>query len=250
MSEAPRSAGRFLHDRSAPDPERPANLLLAALPLDEYRRLLPDLRLVPLAFKQGLYTQGEPVPKVWFPNGGVCSIVRRLEDGSSAEVATVGREGLLGGSAIFGADEAFGDAMVQVSDGDAYTIPLEAFDEALARGGVFAERVTRFTQALTVLIMQSAVCNSLHRVEARLARWLLMSHDRVERDVFTITHEFLAMMLGVRRPTVTTTVAALQQRGAITYRRREMVIADRAGLEALSCECYGVVCATYARLLS
>lgn len=225
------------------------NRILAALPPDDYERLLPSLKLRPLDFKQVLYRQGEPISHVWFPNGGVCSIVRRLEDGGCAEVGTVGTEGLVGGGVVFGEEEAFGDAIIQVPDGDAYTMAIGTFRDEMGRGGRFCDLVTRFTQALTVMIMQTAACNSLHVVEDRLARWLLMCHDRVGTDVFTITQDFLAMMLSVRRASVTDAVTTLQNREVISYARREMTIVSRPDLEALSCECYRVVQAQFRRLL-
>jgi CRP-like cAMP-binding protein len=233
-----------------PPPERSPNKLLARLPPDEYERLYPQLGTIPLNFKQTLQSSGEKVKTVYFPAGGVCSVTSTMEDGRMVEVATIGNEGLVGVSAFFGDDFPPGEAMVQVADGFAHTLTVELFRAELNRHGPFYDLVRRYSQALIALIMQSVACNSLHSIEERCARWLLMTHDRVGTDQFNLTQEFLAVMLGVRRPSVSIVAQTLHEAGLIDYGHKQITILDRKALEATSCECYRVVQAHFARLLS
>jgi len=237
---------------TAPSPKlfgAPQNRLLRTLPADDYARISAQLQPVSMRAREVFHKQGEPIRKVYFPGGGACSIVKVMNDGTAAEIATVGNEGMIGASVFFGDDLSTGEALVQVADGEAHTMSSEAFIFEMNRRGAFYNRVIRYSQAFTTQIMQTTVCNGLHSVEQRCCRWLLMTHDRVGIDKFQLTQDFLAAMLGVRRPTVTLIEAKLQLGGLIHYRRGHMRIADRAGLEKASCECYETVKGTFARLL-
>jgi CRP-like cAMP-binding protein len=176
---------------------------------------------------------------VYFPGGGFCSILIVLEDGSMVEIATIGREGMVGGAAAL-EGPVTAVAMVQGATDICYRMTVEAFREEMDRRGVFYELVTRYAQALFGFVAQSTGCNALHSVEQRLARWLLMAHDRMELKEFPLTQEFVAMMLGASRPTVTVVAGTLQKAGLIKYRHGRVTIVDRKNLEAASCECYRV----------
>jgi CRP-like cAMP-binding protein len=206
---------------------------------------------MPLKFKQMLQKQGEKVTAVYFPGSGVCSIVNVMRDGRMVEVATVGNEGMVGITAFLGGDLPPGETFVQVPvpDGETQVMSVAAFQEENDRRGPFHDLMNRYAQALTAMIMQSTACNGLHSVEERCARWLLMTHDRVGADEFQLTQEFLAIMLGVRRPSVTIVMGALQKAGVIRYGSRITRVVDRKGLEAMSCECYAAVKAHFTRLL-
>jgi CRP-like cAMP-binding protein len=226
--------------RGLPSSNRPppANRLLAALPADDYARLAPTLPNTPLKLKHFLHKAGEAIDQVYFPGGGFVSVVTVLKDGSMVEVATIGREGMLGISA--GSDGGLSPAagMVQAESDVCYTMSTEAFRQEMDRRGAFYELLTRYGQALVGFIMQSTACNAVHSVEQRLSRWLLLAHDRVGKDDFPLTQEFAAMMLGTSRPTVTVVAGTLQKSGLIIYHRGHVTIVDRENLEAASCECY------------
>src|SRR5688572_15527322 len=219
----------------------PANHLLAALPADDYARLAPTLRNTPLKLKRFLHKPGEPIDHVYFPGGGFVSVVTVLKDGSMVEVATIGREGMLGISAGSYANLSPAATMVQAETDVCYTMSAEAFHQEMDRRGAFYALLTRYGQALVGFIMQSTACNAVHSVEQRLSRWLLLAHDRVGKDNFPLTQEFAAMMLGTSRPTVTVVAGTLQKAGLIKYHRGHVTIVDRENLEAASCECYQTV---------
>ncbi len=221
-----------------PPPETtPANRLLAALPAADRQRISSHLRGVVLEFHDILHQKGEPIGHVYFPGGGVCSLVTPLADGRTVEMAMVGCEGLVGASAALNGDIAQETSMVQVaSDGSRMTIG--AFRAEMNRRGPFYDLVTRYGQATLAFIMQSVACNALHPVEQRLSRWLLMAHDRLNTDQFPLTQELLSTMLGSTRPTVTIVAGTLRRAGLIEYRHGRMTVLNRAGLEACSCECY------------
>ena len=227
----------------------PVNKLLATLPAEDFQRLLPDLKVVPFRFREVLCRQNAKIEHVFFPGGGACSLTKVMQDGKVAEIATIGNEGIIGASVFFGDDQSFGETIVQVAEGEGFRMSAEAFVAEMARRGAFHNRVIRYSQALMSQVMQTTVCNGLHSVEQRCARWLLMTDDRVHRDDLRLTHDFLASMLGVRRPTITLIMGDLQKAGLVENRRGMIHIADRHGLEAASCECYATVKATFARLL-
>lgn len=234
----PPFAARPAPDASRPPPRAVCNHLLAFLPPDDYERLAPTLDVIPLELKAILHKPGEPLEYVYFPGGGFCSVVTVLEDGSMVEVATIGREGMIGLSAVLNNGPSPSATMVQAETDTCYRMPVVAFQREMGRRGVFYGLITRYAHALVGFIMQSTACNAIHSVEQRLSRWLLMAHDRVGKDDFPLTQEFVAMMLGATRPTVTVVAGTLQRAGLITYHRGHVTIVDREQLEAASCECY------------
>ena len=226
-----------------------SNKLLASLPIEDYQRIAPSLKSVPMRLKSVFHRQNAPIDEVYFPEGGALSLVKTLNDGQVAEVATVGSEGAVGAGVFFGQRVADCDVLVQLTGPSAQMMSAEAFNAEMTRHAAFFNRVVRYNQALMSQIMQTTVCNGLHSAEQRCCRWLLMTHDRTGTKEFPLTHEFLATMLGVRRPTVTIVANALQQAGLIQYRRGSVTIVDRAKLEAASCECYATVRDQMRRLL-
>jgi CRP-like cAMP-binding protein len=224
------------------------NRLLAALPRKEYDRLHPHLEKVSLLLRDILYEANGPIPHVYFPLDGVVSLVIIMDGGCSLEVGIIGNEGMVGTPVFLGCQSSLTRAISQVA-GDALRMETKVFHEEMLRHGALYGLVQRSTQAMINQISQSTVCNHRHSVKKRLCRWLLMSHDRVGTDEFPLTHEFLAQMLGVRRPTVTAVAGTLQKAGLIRYRRGELTVLDRKGLEAASCECYEVVAKELERLL-
>jgi CRP-like cAMP-binding protein len=223
---------------SRPPPDALRNRVLAALPKIDRDRLLPTLKIVPLTLKELLHKPGERVHYVYFPAGGFCSIVTVLEDGKMVEVATVGRDGVLGVPAVFDGHPVWSATMVQGAHDTCYRMTATAFQREMDQRGAFYELLTHFAKALLGFVMQSTACNAVHSVEQRLARWLLMAHDRMGTDAFPLTQEFVAMMLGASRPTVTAVAGTLQKAGLITYHRGQVAITDRKKLESASCECY------------
>ena len=223
------------------DDSRPDNRLLAALPPAEYRRIQPHLKLQPLKNRDCLQRHRDPIRYVYFPNAGVVSLINVMENGAMVEVGTVGFEGMVGIEAFLGADRATAETVVQITEGgdNAFAMPVGAFLEEVRRGEKLAQLVARYSQAVLSEVMQSVACNTLHAVQERCARWLLRAHDRVRGDTFQLSHEYLAVMLGTRRPTVTIAAGILQKAGFIRYSKGHITILDRAGLEASSCECYG-----------
>jgi CRP-like cAMP-binding protein len=197
-----------------------------------------SLEVLPLILKDVLQKPGEPFAHVYFPGGGFCSILTALDDGSMVEVATVGREGMLGVSAIMDRHAAPSLTMVQAATDTCYRMSIESFRRELHRRGPFYALLTRYAVAHLGFVMQSTACNAKHSVEQRLARWLLLAHDRVGHDEFPLTQEFAAMMLGASRPTVTAVAGSLQSAGLISYHRGILRIVDRVKLEETSCECY------------
>jgi len=231
-----------------PPSGRPKNRLLANLPDEDFRRLRPHLTTVPLTVKNTLLKRGAPIRYVYFPNGGVCSVTAMMKNGSAVEVATVGDEGMIGIAAFFGGLAMPGESMVQVPDTDAERLPVEVFHREMDHRGAFYHAVSRYSQATMALMMQSTACMALHGVHERCCRWLLMTHDRVKTNKFTLSHEFLAMMLGATRPTVTMVARHLQRVGVIRYTRARIDILNRRRLEAMSCECYATIKAEFDRL--
>jgi CRP-like cAMP-binding protein len=215
------------------------NKLLTSLPQSDREELFGLVRNVTLPVKTVLFEPGAAIDALYFPIDGVISLVTPLHDGAIVEVATIGNEGVvgvpvvpLGGLAV--------RAISQVA-GHSLRIEATAFLSLFNRSSAFQSLVERYTQALFGQISQAAACNRLHSSEERLSRWLLMSHDRVGANQFTITQEFLGQMLGARRSTVSVSAGILQRAGLIRYVRGHVTIVDRAGLEAVSCECYSVI---------
>jgi CRP-like cAMP-binding protein len=216
------------------------NYLLAALPPDVYLQLFPKLESVSLRLKEFLHKPGESIQYVYFPGGGFCSVLTVLEDGRMVEVATIGREGMVGVFATARHSVAISGTMVQAEMLTCYRMTADAFRGEMDRRGAFYELLTDYAQALLGFIMQSTACNAVHSVEQRLARWLLLAEDRVGKSEFPLTQEFVAIMLGTTRPTVTVVAGTLQRAGLIKYHRGHVTILDRDKLESASCECYQV----------
>lgn len=216
------------------------NRLLSLLAGDERARLLPQFEVMKIAMKQMLAEPRQPFSHVYFPLDCVTSLVIELEDGGSVEVATVGREGMVGVPVLLGGEQSPTRIFAQVP-GDAARMKASAFAEQLDATPQFARLLQRYAQSMMNQVSQTAACNHAHQIEQRLCRWLLMTHDRVGRDHFPLTQEFLAQMLGVRRPSVTVVAGTLQRAGLISYTRGQVTILNRAGLEAAACECYRLV---------
>jgi CRP-like cAMP-binding protein len=234
--------------RPPPGDSRPKNRLLACLPPADFERLRPHLKTIPVSVNQIFHALNEPILEVIFPNGGVASVTTAMKDGRMVEVATVGDEGFVGFSALFGDAPFGGEAMMQVPDTNAETLPVGIFRAELDRRGAFNDCVQRYGQAVLMLMMQSTGCIALHPVHERCCRWLLMTHDRVHQNEFHLSHEFLAMMLGATRPTVSEVAGRLQKAGLIKYVHGRVTVIDRAGLENASCECYATVKEHFDRL--
>jgi len=218
----------------------PANRLLAALPRAAYRRLAPGLAPATLVFGEVLYEPGAAIRDVYFPSGSVVSLLTVVDDRSALEVGLVGHEGMVGIPLALGIGVSPVRALVQ-GGGSALRMSAARLRTSLRVSPALRRGLHRYAAALMAQITQTAACNRFHRVEARLARWLLMTRDRVGKEKFHLTQEFLAHMLGVRREGVTGAASALQRRGLIGYRRGDIHIADHAGLEAAACGCYALV---------
>ena len=233
-----------------PTPHTPApperNLLLRALPAADYEALLPDLHAVTLAQGAVLFEARARITHVYFPQGCVVSLLTPADGGAAVEVGIVGNDGMAGISVFLGGRIATTQAVLQVPDGVS-RMSAAAFLRALARGPALHRLMQAYTRTLIGQIAQGVACNQRHLVGQRCARWLLMAHDRVGVDRFTLTQEFLGQMLGVQRPTVSLAAQELQALGLIRYVRGQVTIADRAGLEAAACGCYALIVADYAR---
>jgi CRP-like cAMP-binding protein len=229
-------------------PNTAANLLLAALSTEEYARVEPQLRPVVLTLGDIIYRREEVLEYVYFPLTAVISLLNDLEDGTGVEVGLVGFEGVAGVSATIGAVENK-IATIQHT-GTALRLDAKAFRDEFHQRGALHEMVLRYMYALSSQISQSVVCNVRHSIEQRLIRWLLMHYDRVRDETFTLTQEFIAAMLGVRRAGVSEAAKNLQQGGLINYTRGHIHIVDKAALEQAGCECYRVVRRDFERIYS
>jgi CRP-like cAMP-binding protein len=224
-------------DREAHHEASVANRLLAALPRMEYRGLLAGLEPLTLKFGEVLHEPGAPIAHVYFPIDCVISLLSTAQDRPALEVGLVGYEGMVGVSLALGTEVSSVRALVQAS-GTAMRVKAARFHEALRQCPSLQRELCRYADAKLALARQTVACNCFHTVGARLARWLLMTSDRVRSEEFFLTQAFVADMLGVRRSTVNLTASALQQRKLISYRRGNVTILDRKGLEAASCRCY------------
>ena len=224
------------------------NRLLAALPPADFAALADHLQPAKLELKQVLHEPGQKFQNLYFPEGGMVSHVAPMDNGHSVEVGVVGREGLVGLPALLGAQRATIEAMVQM-EGHAWRIRPDELRAAFERSAALRALLMRYMQAFHAQVAQTAACNAQHTVDVRLARWMLMMHDRAGQDEFPMTHEFLALMLGARRPSISVAAGVLQKLGAIRYTHGRMIVLDRAGLKAAACECYGVVQEQFDELL-
>ncbi len=249
MSKERSSSVRPRTVRPPPADRRPKNHLLAALPAKDFRRLLPYLTTVPIRVKQVLHKPDEPIRVVYFLNGGVASLATLLSDGTMVEATTVGNEGMLGIEAFLSVEAvAPGPTVMQVSDTDAEMLSVGDFRREVATRGALHDLMGRYTQVVIAQLMQSTACSVRHQVQQRCARWLLMTHDRMDQQDFNLSHEFLAVMLGVRRPTVSIAAGALQEAGLIGYTHGRVTVRNRKGLKMASCECYSSIRAHFDRL--
>ena len=204
---------------------------------------------MPVRHRQVVQSARDLVQTVFFPNGGVYSLMTELPDGTMIEAATVGDEGMFSLEAFFhDKPVAPANVVMQVPDGTVTQLGIRAFRRELAARGAMYEIVGCYAQVAVAQIMQAAACNALHPIQQRCARWLLVAQDRVHRDEFRLSHESLAMMLGVQRPTVSVVAGALQQAGLIAYTHGRLTVLNREGLEAASCSCYQVIREQFDRL--
>ena len=224
------------------------NHLLAALPAEDYARVLPHLELIAMPLGWALYESGGRLGYIYFPTTSIVSLLYVLESGASAEIAITGNEGLVGISLFMGGESTSNRAVVQ-SAGNGYRLRASVLKKEFALGGELQHLALRFTQALITQMAQTAVCNRHHALDQQLCRWLLLSLDRLEGNELLMTQELIANMLGVRREGVTEAAGKLQAAGVIHYARGHIAVLDRARLEKRVCECYGVVKKEMDRLL-
>jgi len=225
------------------------NRLLAALPNDEYERLVPNLQQISFSLGEVVYEFGGQLDYVYFPTTAIVSLLYTMENGSTAEMGLTGNDGVVG-IALFMGGNTMPNRGVVLSAGEAIRMKAKVLQDEFSSGGQFQRLLLRYTQALITQISQTAVCNRLHSVEQQLCRWLLLSHDRVMTDELIMTQELMADMLGVRREGVTVAAGRLQDAGAISYVRGRIQILDRQRLEDTVCECYRVVKNEFDRLLA
>ena len=234
---------------SPPYPLNPRqNHLLAALPGDEYERLLPHLERVHLTLGQILTESGDLANFIYFPTTAIVSLLNVLENGSTAEISVVGREGVVGIALFMGGASMLSRALVQ-SEGSAYRMHGDLLKQEFDRDPAMQHLFMRYIMALLAQVAQTAICNRHHSIDQQLCRWLLLSIDRLSGNVLNMTQELIADMLGVRREGVTEAAGKLQDAGLISYSRGCLTIMDRPGLEARVCECYKVVKEEFIRLL-
>ena len=224
------------------------NRLLESLPVTDRRRMLAGCETVELVFADRLSTPGEPLQHVYFPIGGFISLIMPVDDSAALEVGMVGNEGMFGTPLALGVDISPVRAVVQGA-GTALRMDAAAFRRELARSAALRQRIERYIFVQLSQLAQTAACTRFHVVEARLARWLLMTQDRAQTNAFHITQEFLAFMLGVRRVGVTKAARSLQQREMIQYSRGNITVLDRRGLKAAACGCYKADLESYDRML-
>ncbi|MFC3339889.1 Crp/Fnr family transcriptional regulator [Paracandidimonas soli] len=225
-----------------------SNSLLAALPEAEWLRLKPMLEPVELPLGRVLYESGMKLSHVYFPTTAIVSLLYVMVNGASAEIAVVGREGLVGISLFMGGETTPSRAVVQ-SAGHGFRLRADCMKDEFNRAGPVLHLLLRYTQALLTQMAQTAVCNRHHSLDQQLCRWLLLSLDRLSGDEVVMTQELIANMLGVRREGVTEAASRLQAAGLIRYARGHIFVLDRPGLESRTCECYAVVKKEYDRLL-
>lgn len=229
-------------------PEQSDNQLLAALPVTEWLRISPLLETVNMPLGKVLYESGSKMSHVYFPINAIVSMLYVMEDGASAEIAVVGKEGLVGIALFMGGETTPSRAVVQ-SAGKAYRLRAPDIKKEFDRSGPVLHLLLRYTQALITQMSQTAVCNRHHSLDQQLCRWLLLSLDRLGSNELVMTQELIANMLGVRREGVTEAAVNLQKIGLIKYARGHITVLDRNGLENRVCECYAVVKREYDRLL-
>lgn len=232
-------------------PQNPAacsNLLLSMLPEVEYQSLLSHLEMVETPLNFRLCERDQTIQHAYFPLDGGHSILATMQDGAQVEVGTVGFEGMSTADLILGGDVAIETNVCQIP-GTALRMPAEVFLRMTAGDTALRRVASRYLQAYLSMVSQNVACNRLHDIEHRLAKWLLMSHDRVHKQDFNLTQEYLAAMLGVHRPSVSIAASVLQRAGIIDYKRGRINVLDRQALENASCECYEIVQKNFKRIL-
>jgi CRP-like cAMP-binding protein len=230
-------------------PQHQDNHILGALPADVCDRIFPELDLIDLPLGKVLYESGDTMRSVYFPTDSIVSLLYVMENGASGEISVVGNEGLVGIALFMGGESTPSRAIVQ-SAGSAWRLPGQRLKDEFNRHGALQNVLLRYTQALITQMAQTAVCNRHHSIDQQLARWLLLSLDRLPDNRLTMTQELIANMLGVRREGVTEAAGKLQKLGVIEYNRGRITVLDRPRLEKLSCECYAVVKLESDRLLA
>jgi CRP-like cAMP-binding protein len=231
------------------EPRRYANTLLGALSESDRALIEPHLQLVKLDRGQVLVARDEPVGQVHFLENGVASITAMSDDDGRTEIGIIGRDGMSGTNLLLGDSRSPHDTFVQVSPADAFRLTAAQFTTAIEASATLRQTMLRYLKTLLVQVAQCAVANARHQIEARLARWLLMCHDRIDGNEVALTHEFMAMMIGAQRSGVTVALHVLEGTGTIRSRRGLVVIQDRAKLEELAGDAYGAAEAEYRRLI-
>jgi CRP-like cAMP-binding protein len=224
------------------------NHLLATLPDVDFERIAPHLKSFPMRLGDVLYGPGDELQHAYFPTTAVVSVLYVTQSGASAEIASVGNEGLLGISLLLGGSSTLNSAVVQTA-GVSYCLDANVLQQEFKRGGNTRRLLLRYTQALVTQIGQTAVCNRHHSIEQQLCRWLLLTLDRLPSNQVVVTHELVAGLFGVRRESITAAAGNLQRAGVLSYHRGHIAVIARAGLEAGTCECYAVVKQEFRRLL-
>jgi CRP-like cAMP-binding protein len=224
------------------------NRLLARLPSEEFARLAPTLTFVKLTMGETLHRAGNKIDSVYFVENGFVSALAVLSDGQPLEIGLTGSEGIVGVSVILGATHAYCETMCQTG-GAAYRSPTAALKEAVTTSPVLRDLLLRYVHVFNAQIAQTAACNAHHELSQRLARWLLAAHDRSGRAELSLTQDLIAVMLGVRRSTVSIAASMLQKAGLIRYQHGRITIVDRAGLEDAACECYEAGANAYREML-
>jgi len=223
------------------------NRILAAVPASEYALISKSLTRVELQLGENLHRAGDTIEQVYFPESGFISALTVLSDGSPLEIGLIGAEGVVGVSVILGAKASYSETMCQTG-GSAYRMTVQAFKDVAARAPHLHDLLLRYVHVFHVQVAQTAACNAHHELGQRLARWLLAAHDRSGVPELSLTQDLIAVMLGVRRSTVSVAASTLQKAGVIRYQHGPITIVDRAGLENAACECYEAVAGEYRRL--
>lgn len=223
------------------------NLLLDILNDDEYRELITCVQPLDMRRSDTIARRGAPLTHVYFPRTCVFSVLASMSDGSAVEVGTIGREGFVG-IEVLAAGERWTETVICQIEGQSLRMPVAAFRKAIDGNTPLRRMAQRYLLRYLGLVSQSVACNRLHTIEARFARWILMTHDRVDGNELNLTQEFLAYMLGVQRPSISLVASAFQHAGLIRYHRGHVEILDRRGLEGASCECYAIVKEQFSQL--
>jgi CRP-like cAMP-binding protein len=225
------------------------NKIINALASKQAKRLMSMAEPVPLKLKHVLYNADQPIDYIYFPDTGMVSVTSQMLDGTTVEVVTIGNEGVVGISALLGGNTLPFETLVQVP-GNGFRIKADVLRAEVEKSEFLSAVLQNYMQTLFIQAGQCSACNRLHTIDQRCARWLLMTHDKVEGDVIALTQTFLAEMLGVRRATVNEVCGELRDAGLIEFSRGKIKVLDRQGLEATSCECYDVIKSEYQKRLS